>query len=412
MDYMTEQDPFLLNYDFSKEVNFRDDIHLKGKIILPNIENPKKILLTAATGFIGSYLLKTLLLETNATIFCLTRSGNINEAFQRIKEKLVTHFDTTINLPDRIMPVIGDLSKPLLGLPPKQFDYLAKEVDAIYHNGAISNSIASYQELKPVNVDGTHEVLLFASQHKIKPIYYISSFSVFLSVTSFVKPKHPSKLFDEDSSIDPGKGLIGGYTQSKWVAEKLVMSARKKGIPAVIFRLGRITGDSVTGVSRTDDFFSKYLLGCIKLKHAPITKEVIGLTPVDFVSQAISYLSRKVQFINQNFHITNPNTITWEQMIEIINQIGYPVKLVPFDDWIETLRKSKQNVLKQFLPAFSTTFLNNQSLTEVLINGKRGDMFSCDKTKRALIDSNIFKFPENKTLIRKYIKHYLRDIRN
>lgn len=32
--------------------------------------------------------------------------------------------------------------------------------------------------------------------------------------------------------------LIDGYSQSKWVAEQIITSARKRGIPAAIYRLG------------------------------------------------------------------------------------------------------------------------------------------------------------------------------
>jgi len=48
------------------------------------------------------------------------------------------------------------------------------------------------------------------------------------------------KVIPEDA-LDHSEGLYDGYAQSKWVAEKLMMTARSRGIPVCIYRLG-ITG--------------------------------------------------------------------------------------------------------------------------------------------------------------------------
>ena len=48
--------------------------------------------------------------------------------------------------------------------------------------------------------------------------------------------------------------LTMGYSQSKWVAERLVKIAASRGLPVSIYRPGTITGDSRTGISNLDDF--------------------------------------------------------------------------------------------------------------------------------------------------------------
>jgi thioester reductase-like protein len=55
----------------------------------------------------------------------------------------------------RIRVVCGDLSRERLGLSEEVFAELAHEVDAIYHNGAVVNTVLPYSALKQDNVDST-----------------------------------------------------------------------------------------------------------------------------------------------------------------------------------------------------------------------------------------------------------------
>ena len=50
-----------------------------------------------------------------------------------------------------------------------------------------------------------------------------------------------------ETDLDYEGTLYGGYTQSKWVAERLVLKARALGLPARVYRPGIITGHSQTG---------------------------------------------------------------------------------------------------------------------------------------------------------------------
>jgi len=73
------------------------------------------------------------------------------------------------------------------------------------------------------------------------------------------------KVIPEQDALDHSEGLYDGYAQSKWVAEKLMMTARSRGIPVCIYRLGMITGHSQTGVSQTDDMMCRMIKGFIEL---------------------------------------------------------------------------------------------------------------------------------------------------
>ena len=48
----------------------------------------------------------------------------------------------------------------------------------------------------------------------------------------------PQVVEEKDDLQASSKGLSGGYPQSKWVAERLLIDARNAGTPVCIFRPG------------------------------------------------------------------------------------------------------------------------------------------------------------------------------
>ncbi|MDQ5853769.1 MAG: SDR family oxidoreductase, partial [Chloroflexota bacterium] len=158
---------------------------------------PAHIFLTGATGFLGAFLLHELLQQTKATIYCLVRCANVEEGRQRIDRNLAAYVPGSDHHRSRIIPVARDLSQPLLGLLPEQFETLATQIDTIYHNGAMVNWIYSYSRLKSANVVGTQEILRLASRGTVKPVHVVSSLSVFPLVGN---PQ--GKVVREPDSVD------------------------------------------------------------------------------------------------------------------------------------------------------------------------------------------------------------------
>ncbi|MEA2490646.1 MAG: hypothetical protein QOH21_2438, partial [Acidobacteriota bacterium] len=99
----------------------------------PAGEAPHAALLTGATGFLGAFLLDELLRATPATVYCLVRAKDPDDGLRRIRENLAT-YGLTADL-TRIVPLLGDLALPHLGLDEAMLQYLAEALDVIYHNG-------------------------------------------------------------------------------------------------------------------------------------------------------------------------------------------------------------------------------------------------------------------------------------
>ena len=302
----------------------------------PTIAQPRGILLTGATGFLGIHLLAALLQHTTATIYCLIRSGNRGTAMQRLEQQLAFYRLPIGAQLERIVPVLGDLAQPGLGLSTAEFKALADAVDVIYHNGSLVNSALDYAALKPANVEGTQEILRLASTGTyLKPVHYVSSLAVFLS------PAH-AKAAQITESDRPSDRLKGGYKQSKWVAEQLIYAARERGLPTCIYRIGRIMGHSETGINgNLSDFLCSLLKGCLQLGQYPLSDTPVNLVPVDYVSQAVVRLGQSCNDSGdwgKTLHILNPQPIPWTQLCEFLQTRGYQLEGVPFDRWLATLQ--------------------------------------------------------------------------
>ncbi|MCC5661301.1 amino acid adenylation domain-containing protein [Nostoc sp. XA010] len=365
-----------------------------------NFTETQNILLTGATGFLGAFLLYELLQQTSADIYCLVRN-NTEDGKRRIQRNLQSYLLWDETFSSRIVPLSGDLSQPLLGLSPTQFQQIADKIDVIYHNGAIVNFIYPYSALKAANVLGTQEILRLASQIKVKPVHFISTLSIF----PLSEGVESQKILEQDS-LD-NAGLTTGYTQSKWVAEKLILSARSRGLPVSVYRPGRISGQSQTGVCQSDDFLWRMIKGCIQMGCAPEMDMTVDMTPVDYVSKAIVHISKQKELLSKAFHLFNPHPMQLNQLIEWMKSFGYQLQQMPYPQWraqlLEIAGNSAENAAYALVPLFS----ENISQEEMPEQTKRPH-FDSQNTSTGLAGTDITCNPVDAELLNTYFTYFIR----
>jgi amino acid adenylation domain-containing protein/thioester reductase-like protein len=364
---------------------------------------PEHIFLTGATGFLGAFLLDELLQETSANIYCLVRASNFEEGRQKIQANLQRYLLWNHELASRIIPVIGDLSQPLLGLPEEKFQTLAGKLDLIYHAGAFVNLVYSYASLKSANVLGTQEILRLASQGKVTPVHYISTIDVLKPLTNFGKKK-----VEENDRVDCGQEVDKGYTQTKWVAEQLIIAARSRGIPTCIYRPGMLTGHSQTGASQTNDLMCRIIKGIIQLQAAPNLNQWVNLTPIDYASKAIVYLSRQQKSLGQVFHLVNPKPLPWKKLIEEIRDLGYNIQLLSHQEWqakILNLSSDTDNALIPMRSLFTHKSENQMTYLETFLSTARA--FDCQNTLEGIASTSITCPVIDTNLLKIYFSYFV-----
>lgn len=126
-------------------------------------------------------------------------------------------------------------------------EFLANHIDIILHCGAHVNSILPYSALKDTNVNGTLELLKLCTFGKPKLFHFVSTAGILHGISSDV-------IEDPANENHPFIDKIGGYAQSKWVAERLVIQAASKGLRVSISRPSRISPHSKTAYYNPTDF--------------------------------------------------------------------------------------------------------------------------------------------------------------
>lgn len=364
-----------------------------------DVAHPTCLFLTGATGFIGAYLLNDLLEGTEAEILCLVRAPTLEAGKDRIRDNLNSYSLFDESLDSRVVPVIGDLSQEHLGLVPEQFRTIASKVDAIYHCGYWVNFIYPYRMLRAANVLGTREILRMAAQDGAKTVHFVSTPTVFAGypVSSNIR---------EDENLQHGEGIPGGYNQSKWVAEKLVESARSSGIPSYIYRLGFVGGHSRTGISNSRDLLWSMVKACIQLECVPNLDIMVDLVPVDYVSGAISYLSRHERPLGKAFHLFNPNPMPWQHFVDHLSDFGYSFRRLPYDVWrtelFSAMETSSTNALSPFLSLF-----REEDSGEAILAPEWALQFDCSNTLNGLATSDIVCPPVDELLVT-YLEYFVK----
>jgi thioester reductase-like protein len=361
----------------------------------------KQIFLTGATGFLGAFLLDDLLKQTQGNVYCLVRAASLEEGKQKICNNLTRYLLSDRSIESRIIPVLGDLSKPFFGLHEQQFQHLASILDVIYHAGASVNLIYPYAALRAANVIGTQEILRLASQMKIKPVHFISTLDVF-QASMYSK----MNAISEQDELLQCEGLSDGYSQSKWVAEKLMMAARSRGLPVCIYRPGMITGHSQTGASKTDDLACRMIEGFVYMGSAPDLDVKLSLTPVDYVSSAIVHLSKQRSSLGKAFHLVNLQPLHLSQLVAEINNCGYPVKQIAYEQWqVELVNaQSEDNPLSPIASMF-TKKVTEAQLTYIELSSMVLQIFDCQNTLSGVANSVITCPVLDDRLIRTYLSY-------
>lgn len=389
-------------------------LDLRAECVLPEEIRPKNgyvhtpdqcrnIFLTGTTGFLGAYLIQSLIRQRRGKgikIYCHARAAGREAAMERIVDNMKRFRCWKESYRDYITPVPGDLNLPRLGMSPEDWKRLSQRADMVIHNGAVLNFVYPYSQLRQTNVLGTAECLRFACEGRAKYFHYISSYSV------YDNPSHFDRTVTEDDPLESPEGYFLGYSETKWVAEKLVQIARERGLRAAVYRPGDITGTLRDGIWKLEDLISRSLVGCAQLGYLPDVEVNLHLTPVDYVADAVAAIAFREESTGRAFNLINHDILPVARIAALMARLGYPAERIPYEEWCRRLTActAEENVLRILSCLFTDKRLAGESLIERF--GARQARFDTSGADELLRDTGIRCPPVNAALMKSYLRHF------
>ena len=244
---------------------------------------PAHVLLTGATGFVGSEILYELLARRGVHVDCLVRANTDDDARQRLRAVVVRMLgDEGWELARRrVTAVRGDLLDRRLGLSPADSVRLVEETTHIIHGAASVSFGMPLERARAVNVRGTLEMLTLAEAcrriGRLERFGYVS--------TAFVCGRHRG-VFTEDM-LDTRQSFRNTYERTKFEAEQAV-HWRARQLPVTVVRPSIVVGHSSSGATRGFNvvYWPLRLYADGVFRYAPAAPDLpVDLIPVDHVAR-------------------------------------------------------------------------------------------------------------------------------
>jgi len=273
---------------------------------------------TGATGFIGRYLVQELLENREGEIHVLCRAGSLGRM-----ERLIQQWGS-----NRVVPVVGDLSSPSLGVDPAWVAEHRGEVTHFFHLAAIYDITADDATNDAMNIDGTRNALTLAGDLQVGTFHQVSS----VAAAGDYHGTFTEEMFDQ------GQPLPSPYHRTKFESEKIVRE--ESTVPWRVYRPSIVVGDSEHGTMDKIDGPYYFFPVIKRLRDAlPAWLPLVGVdlgdtnvVPVDYVAKAMDHLGHLEGHDGEAFHLVNPEP---QPVVDMINAFcsaaGAPKFATPID---------------------------------------------------------------------------------
>lgn len=277
------------------------------------------ILITGGTGFLGTYLVNDLA-GIFEKVYVLSRQASpSSNKFSHLKN---------------IIYIAGDITNfDVLSSDDQRSDDFLDSIDVILHAAAMYDLSASYATCFLQNVAGTQSMIRFANKLKnLKSFYYISTIAV----------GDPNAFFLNENELPKRHTFDDAYSETKYLAEKIIRENTHAKYVTRILRPGIIIGDSQTHVmSKIDGPY--YFIEAFKkyshlLKHIPIVplsfnpRSKIPLIPVDHCSRFIKLLIERDSGSKElkTYHLVSSDLPTLHEFLGDLNKkFGVKTHYIP-----------------------------------------------------------------------------------
>ena len=284
---------------------------------LPEVET---VLVTGATGFLGSHIADKLVQEGKKVVL-LVRG---DDCLQRVSDTVKYFFNKDVS--KQIFVVKGDLTEKYLGLKEEEFKDLATRIDAIIHSAADVRHFGDREHFEKINVQGTQNIFELVEVNPEIVFHHIST----VGVVEDLLAEDKWHLLEGTTEMPEGLTVESVYTDTKMIAEKWVLDKVKEGKQVFVYRMGNLVGRYSDGKFQSNidaNAFYRMLKLMILGKKAPKVLWKVDFSPIDFASEVVVESVLKTDNPQRVYHVSHPNPITFENLIGVLNELGFDITL-------------------------------------------------------------------------------------
>ena len=323
----------------------------------------KKVLLTGSTGFLGIHILNELI-DQKCHVVALVRGGKIS-AKDRLLALMAYYFDSPrIEEIDKYVEIVdGDVTDDTLYDKLKDYDF-----NIIINSAAIVKHFANDDIIEKVNVGGVKNLIEIAKKKKAR-IVQISTLSV--AGENIDNKFEPSFKIKEDM-LDFGQDVSNKYVHSKFNAEKAILEAvDNEGLDGKIIRVGNLMSRQSDGEFQANSItngFMRDLKGYATLHQFPVNSmdATVDFSPIDEVAKTIILLAKTPRKFTI-FHSANSHMVEMGDIIYVLNELGFDIKVVPDDEFLKTMKTMMMDDTKSMLVSSLISYSSSDMHTHSFI---------------------------------------------
>ncbi|KAI9652595.1 MAG: putative NRPS-like protein biosynthetic cluster [Alyxoria varia] len=294
----------------------------------------RNVMLTGATGYLGTEILRQLLARTELHVFAVVRCASKEAGRKRLCSIARTQRWWRNEYDTRLTIWKGDLAKPNIGLAERPLRLIRGKdsadssmcIDAMIHCGATVHYYQNYSQLKNANVQSTVNML--------RQMLGSSLVRRFVFVSGGQKP--------DEATCDLSQA--SGYTQTKRVSEEVVKdcashAAFSEKIVSVV-KPGYIIGSATNAFPNSKDFLWKLVASCLHAQafNSSETGHWAFVAPVDRVA---SLVAEKLQDRDEPASVAPVlDGMYFNELWSCLQQdFGYQLQGMPAGEWIKRIEK-------------------------------------------------------------------------
>jgi len=379
------------NYDYTMIDNLLEKNTFENFAKGTNLELGN-VLLTGVTGFLGIHVLYEYIKNEEGTLYCMLRKGKFDSCEERLIDLMNYYFDEDLSdlIGSRIILSEGDITEL------DDFKKLDKyPIDTIINCAAIVKHYTHDDYIFRVNVDGVINGLEFAEANNINYVQ-ISTTSV---LDEYTEDTDIADIHCDERTLYWGQDLSNKYLNSKFLAERMVLEKALSGLNVKIIRVGNLMGRDSDGVFQKNFDTNAFLNNIKAIKNlkatiAPISEEMVELSPIDYVAKATLELAKTPKECTV-FHAVSDKLIPNRDIFDVIGSFGYPIEEVSPEEFKEIYEQNMNENIQGMITADLS--INDFDLDEDAdieeYEDDSGELVMIDQTLE-ILDSLGFSWPE------------------